>query len=99
MSDPVKQPKWYKRFGIEMYQIMEWFNHKMKPMEITHCNNHLKYLGRLLDKHESIDLIEQDFNKADETWQSFKQEFRKRFPPKSSPVTGEWIEDPLHDED
>ena len=100
MSDPIKQPKWYMRLGLECYDVIRFMIHKLLPIEAVHMANHVKYSARFLEKNEDPKLQEQDLDKANETWQSFYKEAKKRFEPKSPMVTpSEWIEDPLHDED
>lgn len=85
MSDPVKKPKWYIRFGLECYQVIEYMLHKLKGIECVHMANHIKYSARFLEKHEDPKLQEQDLDKANETWQSFYIEAKKRFI-KSTPI-------------
>lgn len=100
MTDPVKQPRWYQRCGLECYDVIKFMIHKLSPIEAVHMANHTKYSARFLEKSEELKLQEQDLDKANETWQSFYNEAKKRFAPKSPMVTpDEWIEDPLHDED
>jgi hypothetical protein len=100
MNDVVKKPKWYVRYGLECYDVIKYLIHKLSPIEAVHMANHTKYAARFLEKHEEPKLQEQDLDKANETWNSFYLEAKKRFVPKGPMITpDEWIEDPLHDED
>jgi len=98
MSEEVKQPRWYVRLGLECYDVIKFMIHKLLPLEAVFMANHIKYAARFLEKFDDPKLQEQDLDKANETWQSFYKEAKKRFEPKSPYVTGEWIDDELKDE-
>jgi hypothetical protein len=100
MENIVTKPKWYCRFGLECYQIIEFMCHKLKNLECVHMANHIKYSARFLEKHTSVVLQKQDLEKANETWKSFYAEASKRYANQSSKIMpDEYIDDPLVDED